>query len=81
MIIFLSNYFFGFFLFVPQVGLWLSIHYILVLLTEKSWSLDYKVIDRLGSKIESLTIDDIKEIHAEFLHVRNDSFISFRFIN
>jgi hypothetical protein len=74
MIIFLSNYFFGFFLFVPQVGLWLSIHYILVLLKEKSWSLDYKVIDLLGSKIESLTIDDIKEIHSQFLHV-TDFFI------
>jgi hypothetical protein len=64
------NFFFGFFLLMPQIALWIKVHSILENLKDKSWNVFKKTNQIFSSKnLRNVTIEDVNQWNAELSHV------------
>jgi hypothetical protein len=64
------NFFFGFFLLMPQVALWVKVHGVLNNLKDKSWDVFQRTNEVFNSKnLQNVTLGDVNQWNAEFSHV------------
>eukprot|EP01080_Neovahlkampfia_damariscottae_P000010 gene10-4261_t len=66
------NFFFGFFLLMPQIALWIKIHTSLENLKDKSWKVFKRTNEVFSTKnLGNLKMEDVTQWNAEFSHLQN----------